>query len=55
MFFLPPPICNTGEMKAITADKSWMHSFDHHLKQQNVEWHAQKSSMKKIAWHSQML
>jgi hypothetical protein len=39
----------------LTADNSWIHSFDHKLKQQNAEQHSQESPKKKNAWHSQML
>jgi len=31
----------------VTADESWMHSFDPQLKQENAEWHAQMSPRKK--------
>ena len=35
------------------VDKSWMHSYDTHLQQQNAEWHAEKTG-KKIVWHTQV-
>jgi hypothetical protein len=34
------------------ADKSWVLSFDPQLRRQNVDWHAQLSLRKGIAWHS---
>jgi len=36
----------------VTADESWMHSFDPQLKQENAEWHAQMPPKKKLAQHS---
>jgi uncharacterized damage-inducible protein DinB len=60
LFFLPPPIYRIGEMKTmhlyhiLMVDESWMHSFDTQLQQQNVEWHAEETPGKKIAWRSQV-
>ena len=35
--------------RVLTIDESWIHSFDHQLKRQNVEWRFQVSPRKKIA------
>ena len=37
----------------LMVDESWMHSFDPQLRRQNVDWRAQLSLRKKIAWRRQ--
>jgi len=38
---------------SLTVAESWMHSFDHQLKQRNAKWCAQMSLRKKTVWGSQ--
>jgi histone-lysine N-methyltransferase SETMAR len=52
------PQCWKNEGNAVLdhilmVDESWMHSFDPQLRRQNVDWCAQLSPRKKIAWRSQ--